>query len=173
MVLSVYEDFLNRKNTRNEENTDSIFYNCAGYALKTYSWWRPFFGDAPSGYEQIDELADEGYSNDEIRDIIAERCKDRVLSDFPFLEEVEEFTDNDSIIALRAGVVFEPDDNSCIDWDFHFKRKDKGNSFWTHKMGEGSIEIDQTDNIYDIWECEDDFFYSSKIFFFKDVRDNA
>ena len=62
MVLSVHEDFLNRKNTRNEENTDSILYNCAGYALKTYSWWRPFFGDAPSGYEQIYELADEGYS---------------------------------------------------------------------------------------------------------------
>ena len=54
MVLSVHEDFLNRKNTRNEENTDSILYNCAGYALKTDSWWRPFFGDAPSGYEQID-----------------------------------------------------------------------------------------------------------------------
>ena len=40
-------------------------------------------------------------------------------------------------------------------------------------MGDGMIEIDQADNIYDIWRCEDGFYYSSKIFFFKDVRDNA
>ena len=35
-------DLFNNERARNIHNTDTYFYNCAGYALGTFSWYQPY-----------------------------------------------------------------------------------------------------------------------------------
>lgn len=173
-VLTIKEDFFNKQNTRNQYNTNEFEYNCGGYALRTFSWWRPF----RKGYSAYSFCQDE-YSNgcptQEIDEKLLNKCVNILLEDFPFLTLVKEPSFNKRIIAFRIGTYFdfEREDFYCLeDWDFHFKVKEKDSTIWRHKPGNSPIiETDCLNEPWDIDDTEDCFQYNSKIIYFIDGRD--
>ena len=75
------EDFFNWRGLRNEDNTDRWDYNCAGFALGTFSWYEPeFFND--EGCYLCDDLAEEGFSIGDIQSTLCNGCVDSILKDF-------------------------------------------------------------------------------------------
>lgn len=127
-------DLFNHSNYRNIKNTPKSWYNCGGYALKTFSWYLPS-DDVESWGGFIDE--------EDYEEATAAAVK-VMLRDFPTLRVVQnenEVMKDEYCIAFRIS----------YDGDFHYVRKAK-NGVWYHKLG-GCQWIDtfQAEQIYS--EC--------------------
>ena len=107
------EDEFNLNKMRNIKNTERYEYNCAGYALNTFSWYEPVsYDEAPDFYKGAQEDYD--------------HCIGVMLEDFPTsrrIENIKEALKNETIIAFRIG-----------DGDFHYIVR-KLNKQWYHKIG--------------------------------------
>ena len=121
-------DLFNFQHKRNIGNTQKRLYNCAGYALGTFSWYCP--NEEDNGYW------DDGYWGDLDDTTMLMKTAETVqfmLKDFAgrlrLIGSVEEVRDNEYAIAYRLS----------RDGDFHFMKKTKNG--WHHKRG-------WTDRIY-------------------------
>lgn len=119
-------DLFNFQHKRNFSNTERYLYNCAGYALGTFSWYCPNEGD--DGYWNfMDDLSD--------TEMFAKTFEtvEFMLKDFKgrlrLIGSVDEIQENEYAIAYRVS----------SDGDFHFMKKMING--WYHKRG-------NTDRIY-------------------------
>lgn len=173
-VLTTTEDFFNKQNTRNQYNTNEFNYNCGGYALRTFSWWRPFRGNY-SAYDFCNDKFYEGYNEKEVDDALLTECITILLKEFPFLQITNKPNKDKRIIAFRIGTYYNlecEEDYHLGDWDFHFKVKEKNSTIWRHKPGNSPIiETDCLNEPWDIDDAEDCFQYTSNIVYFVDERE--
>lgn len=117
------DDPFNKNNSRNIDNTSRFLYNCAGFALETFSWYLP---TEPEWYESIN-----------LRHLTSKAIKKRtrkavfqMLLDFPdmrIIHSLEELKSEEYAIAFR----FAPNR------DFHYMKRIEENC-WLHKMGSSS-----------------------------------
>lgn len=118
-------DPLNQNGTRNNYNTPRRTYNCAGYALGTYSWYVPRKKRCSLNSYSFDTQA-------EAEKKTAYSIK-IMLADFPSLRlcnSLDEIGRNETAILFRHS----------SDGDFHYLKRGK-NGIWYHKRG-NSHEID-------------------------------
>lgn len=114
-------DLLNRNKNRTIKNSNKLYYNCAGYALGTFSWYCPI----------KDDDDDEFFCRLWLSDKEVERSTDyyveQMLKDFDDLRvihNIKELYINEYAIAFRVS----------HDDDFHYiKRARCGH--WLHKRG--------------------------------------
>lgn len=127
----VEEDPLNKQNKRNLRNSGKRGYNCAGYALRCYSWYCPY------GVE---------HESWDFSTIPLETVIDRMLEDFKGklrrISSCKECKFGEYVIAFRS---------SSRD-DFHYARRG-WNGTWYHKMGNRTcIQTMTTKEIFaDTW----------------------
>ena len=119
-------DLFNVQRKRNISNTERRLYNCAGYALETFSWYCPNEKDDVNYWGFWDYL-----SNAEMFVKTFETVK-FMLKDFKghlrLIRSVDEVQENEYAIAYRIS----------SDGDFHFMKKMANG--WHHKRG-GSAHI--------------------------------
>ena len=125
------------------EKNGRQYFNCAGYALNTYTWYQfdvPFFFNFKSKPLRV-------YIN-------------QLLKDFPKLKVVDKdykTAKNERLIAFRVG-----------DRDFHFRVK-KGRC-WYEKIGGyyDLLRVKKKDMLNDKWTCpfNEDLIYDSEVIFF-------
>lgn len=126
-------DLFNFQHKRNFSNTERHLYNCAGYALGTFSWYCP--NEKNNGYWGV--LDD--WSNAEMFAKTFETVE-FMLKDFKgrlrLIGSVDEIQENEYAIAYRVS----------SDGDFHFMKKMTNG--WHHKRGNtGRIYIESEDYV--------------------------
>lgn len=128
VVNFVNKDQFNKKNCRNRENTCDREYNCGGWALNTFSWYRPtqsvFF--SRWGTDDKTPLAQTKMMDITIQSVV---CMIQEFQDLRVITHLKELKEDEYAIAFRIG--------SLVN-DFHYCKRSK-NGHWTHKMGGGSI----------------------------------
>lgn len=149
---SMEQDPYNLRGGRNRRNTPLSAYNCGGFALSVYNWVTPYVVTATlvdnedcldyTDNEREDlmrALYEEGWDNTDIENEILIRDKDFLLSEYPFLEEVnlEDCDPKDTVIAYRLFIHWDDEIGEVDDTDFHFKVRING--FWFEKMGAEEI----------------------------------
>lgn len=147
------EDFLNRNNSRNYQNSDYWDYNCGGFALETFSWYQPlkgydatieFLNEESINFGATDFLQLEDHMTDylfrkQIFPQMMEDFKDRKLRRVKSKDEVN--FEKENLIALRIGIEFNYDDADKIDcwwandFDFHFRLYNPKTDSWFEKCG--------------------------------------
>ena len=151
---------LNLNKTRNVRNTDIDDYNCGGYALGTFSWYRPsdniYFDFGSRHLESIIN----GIEN------ATKECVEYMLNDFKgklrVIKTTKELKENEYAIAFRiSGNRYN---------DFHYaKRGDNG--VWYHKMGHTKIRKIKKEKVFaktwDFGEIE----YCGNLVLFAKVKD--
>lgn len=118
-------DPMNERNERNIRNTNKCTYNCAGYALGTYSWYCPHT-------ETANEDGESGTTCYRFRSSSeAEKktttCIEVMLADFPSMRviaSVNELAHDEYAILFRLS----------HDGDFHFLKRGR-NGVWYGKNG--------------------------------------
>ncbi len=117
-------DPFNWENNRNIRNTAKDAYNCAGYALETFSWYCPHDtdGDCFGCNNYSFSSPTEGFAKTMI-------CVNKMIEDFngklrvlPALEDLDKETER--AVAFRIS----------SDGDFHYIKK-AANGRWYHKRG--------------------------------------
>lgn len=130
-------DLFNNERARNIHNTDTYFYNCAGYALGTFSWYCPY-----DNYTPISLLCDSGALEEITKQTVSYMLKDfegklRVIS------SLEELRKDEYAIAYRVS----------SDGDFHFMKKAR--TRWHHKRGNTpTILTESEDNVFNSIWCD-------------------
>lgn len=145
------KDLFNRRNLRNAENTDDFDYNCAGFALGTFSWYCPSYSDDTWGlfYDWSMEYMTK----------LTEECVDIMLEDFSDLRVVQDMTQvqaNEYAIAFRLS----------SDGDFHYVRQ-LYKDLWLHKPGVTSIQAMRE---YDVFNSDWNERYNGPIVLFAKKR---
>ena len=177
--LSPDEDYLNNKKTRNAQNCEAKEYNCGGFALETYSWYKPFSKNY-SAEEVIKRsleffrnihLAPELYEK-EVKELLVRRAIRTMLSNFPNLkkidvEEAKRLPKERKLIAFRVCFIFNESYEELYnkygyDYDFHYVVRLKGS--WYEKMGSSSIH--KVKFQFEPWEYGTGYVYDSRIVFF-------
>ena len=133
----------------NPPDTETGYYNCGGYALGTYNWYRPY-------HYNEDYFMDEPIPAKH-RNTVARRCAKQILEDFPNLKlitrkEMGNYTGK-KIILFRVGKD-----------DFHFRVRKDGK--WSEKLGCQRIQaVNKKDLFASSWNtpCNK---YTSQIFIF-------
>lgn len=145
------KDPYNSERRRNADNTCRNDYNCAGFALRTFSWYCPL---PQSTYDRFEELFEEGFDFEAIENIMTNEMVDTMLSDFSNELRVVEYgqpiKSNEELIAFRFGLNYDPDFDfdfmgpwDC-DVDFHYQVLRDGR--WQEKNGDGEIhDCDEPD----------------------------
>lgn len=100
------QDPFNFQKIRNIKNTTKSAYNCAGYALNTFSWYCPSSGDN---------------SNRNRRKLIKTMLKE--FSDLRIIKSIKDLQSDEYAIAFRTGK-----------YDLHYIKR-ASNGHWFHKMG--------------------------------------
>lgn len=118
-------DLFNFQRKRNIDNTKRYLYNCAGYALETFSWYCP--NEKKDGYWSfMDDLSDAEMFVKTFETV------NFMLKDFKghlrLIGSIDEVQENEYAIAYRVS----------SDGDFHFMKKMANG--WHHKRG-GSAHI--------------------------------
>lgn len=114
------DDPFNRNNSRNLKNTDRVSYNCAGYALNTFSWYLPC--------DDNTDLDDQEWGSfDELeRNLLTFQFVKKILADFSdvrLIASLDELREDEYAFAFRVGVD-----------DFHFIKRAR-NGRWYEKRG--------------------------------------
>lgn len=139
------EDAFNILNRRNVGNTPIREYNCAGYALGTYSWYCPDEENEKHGWDWNIKGRKRKYLKTAI---------EKMLCEFPNLRRIKSVKDcgvNEYVIAFRLA-----------DDDFHYMKRGQ-NGVWYEKCGNGSIHrVPQTDVFVRTWHGR----YKGKIVLF-------
>ena len=116
------KDKLNKKQKRNLDNTGKYEYNCGGYALDTFSWYRPY-GRKDGGIECLLEKF-----NDDAEAVL-EYTTQYMLKEFKkklrVIKNLTELKENEEAVAYRI---------ETEGYDFHFVRR-KRNGSWYGKRG--------------------------------------
>lgn len=151
-------DELNIKRTRNIKNTERKDFNCAGYALETFSWYLPI--------PEVQYWEDDSEYFDSSIDVESRTrlCVNTMLEDFSSLREIcdiSELASDEYAIAFRM----EKDDS-----DFHFVKRCQ-DGIWRHKRGaRPDIEIMTTEEVFSpCWESGnafEEFYYNGPIILF-------
>lgn len=115
-------DGLNIENHRNINNSPKRGYNCAGYALNTFSWYCP----NPEDYFPWGDW----FRDDHEVESIHYMAVQVMLHDFAHrhireITDVAELRENEYAFAFRVS----------SDGDFHYIKRAK-NGIWYHKMGD-------------------------------------
>lgn len=128
----VNNDPFNENNFRNVDNTSKFLYNCAGFALETFSWYLP--------------IEVEWYCSIIVHHLTPKAIKKRtrkavfqMLLDFPdmrIIHSLNELESEEYAIAFR----FAPNR------DFHYMKRIEENH-WVHKMGSSSY-------IHEVKDCD-------------------
>lgn len=119
-------DLFNIQRKRNIGNTKRYLYNCAGYALETFSWYCPNGEDwGYWGYDEDLSDAEMFAKTFETVEFMLKDFKGRLR----LIGSVDEIQENEYAIAYRVS----------SDGDFHFMKKMRNG--WRHKRG-------GTDRIY-------------------------
>ena len=130
-------DLFNNERARNIHNTDTHLYNCAGYALGTFSWYQP--------YDNFD-VHDSLFSDSNTLESITQQTVSCMLKDFEgrlrVISSLKELEKNEYAIAYRIS----------SDGDFHFMKKAR--TRWHHKRGSTPIILTESDyNLLNIIFC--------------------
>lgn len=131
-------DLFNVQRKRNINNTERHLYNCAGYALETFSWYCPNEEDWEYwGYEGDLSSARMFAKTFETVQFMLKDFKGRLR----LIGSVDEVQENEYAIAYRIS----------SDDDFHFMKKMANG--WHHKRGNSpSIYIESEDYVLnEIW----------------------
>lgn len=152
-------DFLNKKNNRNADNTYQGDYNCGGFALNTFNWYKPYEGNFEWReqllFDWLNEYVDrDGEYVDDIN-VIVEELENRLLTrDVLYMlrqfrgklrrvKGLEDLWEGERLIAYRIGIRFEYDEEEDLieefDIDFHYRYYDEEEKCWIEKMGGGPI----------------------------------
>ena len=119
---TIPSDPLNLTKRRNIRNTPKAAYNCAGYALGTFSWYQPDPEDCdPWGWR---------FTRKEMEEV-TEECTAQMLRDFSDLRVISNLSD---LAPTERAIVF----RVSSDGDFHYMRLAR-NGQWYHKMGGASF----------------------------------
>lgn len=120
------DDPFNENNERNFDNTDMELYNCAGFALNTYSWYIPCNYEE-GDYSVFDFDPDDRYFNTVTLNVLTFEYVSRILNDFGseirLIHTLEEVEKDEYAIAFRLG-----------NDDFHFFKQIDENK-WAEKRG--------------------------------------
>lgn len=180
------DDFLNKRNYRNSQNTNVCSYNCGGYALNTFNWYKPYEGDFEWREELIDNWLGEYYDcNGELIDdyeLIRNELENRLLirdslymlrqfkGKLRRVESEDELWEGERLIAYRVGLCCWYDEvGKCfrdIDIDFHYRFYDQELKVWFEKMGCGDIHVCSDETITDYAWDYSHWSYTSKIALF-------
>ena len=144
---------LNLDKQRNRKNVSQRVYNCGGYALNTFNWYRPS-DDEDFDYGEF-EMSEEEMA------IQTQKCVDYMLEQFDGLLRVIkgtwELKENEYMIAFKI------DGNG--ENDFHYCKRAK-NGHWYHKMGQYPIMRIKKEKVFkDKWVFEDITYYGKTVFF--------
>ena len=146
MVVNFFDDKFNQNNKRNRNNTPNREYNCGGWALNIFSWYRPttnpFF--CKWGKVECYTDGDQKLSTTEMFNITLKSvdCMLHEFKDLRVISNLNELKSNEYAIAFRIG--------SLVN-DFHFCKRSK-NGHWTHKMGGSQIRpISKQEVFADNW----------------------
>lgn len=162
----IKKDWFNREGKRNSTNTDSDYYNCGGFALSTYSWYKPYSYDRSEIVDTIVNLTDEGLSYEKITSIILDKFEEQMLEDFPDLKVVSNSyqpKEDEDLIALRIFYYLELEEDNgeyevdFFDYDFHYRVFREG--VWIEKCGSCPIQEAWDPE----WETYDGYYYDSEI----------
>ena len=118
-------DLFNVQRKRNINNTKRHLYNCAGYALETFSWYCP--NEEDWGYWGYDEDLSDAEMFAKTFETVQFMLKD-FKGHLRLIGSVDEVQENEYAIAYRVS----------SDGDFHFMKKMVNG--WHHKRG-GSAHI--------------------------------
>lgn len=130
-------DLFNNECARNIHNTNTRFYNCAGYALGTFSWYQPY----------DDDLLFTLFCDSDALEEITKQTVSYMLKDFGgklrVISSLEELRKDEYAIAYRVS----------SDGDFHFMRKAR--TRWHHKRGSTpTILTESEDNVFNSIWCD-------------------
>lgn len=135
-ISSQFFDELNVRHERNLNNTPRRSFNCAGFALGTYSWYCPREGES--------EREDYMFETDKQAYKATRLSVECMLKDFPTLRVVkslEEIRSDEYAILFRHS----------SDGDFHYLRRGR-NGIWYHKRGRtAQIDIMPKAKIFNNW----------------------
>lgn len=118
------EDLYNRQKNRNAQNTMLSDYNCAGFALGTFSWYCPSYDEDTWGWL-------EDWSWDFMKQV-TQLSVNKMLRDFDnlrLIHQMHELREGEYAVAFRVS----------SDGDFHYIRQICG-EHWEHKCGGGLIK---------------------------------
>ena len=139
------KDYLNESGSRSVKTVNVREYNCGGYALNTFTWYRPH----KSKYVVYGNEYEENLTEKDIEETYS-YCVSVMLKDFPSLriiKDIKELQENEYAIAFRIGGL-----NNGVN-DFHFMKRAK-NGCWTHKMGQGDIQRIKKEQVFaDVWHA--------------------
>lgn len=176
MYLSVREDYLNKKKTRNQDNTYQSEYNCGGYALRTFSWFYP--DDAGTGFDWaeredvIQEMICDGYDDEDIYEVILNRDVEYMLKVLPTLSiykgdpKTYQEKEGEELIAYRIYINTEEDDDN----DFHFMVLRNGH--WREKNGNQNIKFCLPPWRGSVWSYPTIDYDSEIVYFLNKVGEN-
>ena len=130
-----YKDVLNLSCRRNIDNTKAVDYNCGGYALNTFNWFRPFLDN--QGEARRQEIKDRINNHEnyyKVINSIAEKDAEFMIDLFEGqlrrIFKVKDAQPNERIILYRIGYSLDEEED-----DFHFIFKDYNDKYWSHKPG--------------------------------------
>ena len=149
-----HKDYLNPSHTRNVRNTPITDYNCGGYALGTFSWYRPALKLMDWGDECV------SLTPTEVEETY-KHCIETILTDFPTMRVIRKVKDlraNEYAIAFRLGGIDGVD-------DFHFIKRAR-NGQWYHKRGALAPERISKDKIFEPVWYNSGWLYRGKIILF-------
>lgn len=152
-----------------EEHRDC---NCGSFALDITSWFTPYDNDEFYTDEQrtsmIEEMYDEGFSIEDIRDAVLELDVNAILRACPWLEQIslEEAEQTDRIVAYRLHI----DEDALLagefdDDDYHFRVRING--FWFEKCGQEGIRFCGVFADEAPWHTTPSLVYTSNITYFR------
>lgn len=174
--MTIEYDYLNSNNNRNIYNTNTLSYNCGGYALNTFNWYYP--RNTLDDEEMIDSdeiwcyreekleiiLVNNNYNIINILNSYALRDSYFMIQEFSGrlrrINAIDELKNDERAIAYRLG-----HDSCDEELDFHFMFKNYNDTKWSHKMGSFRPENNKfTDNyvLNNYWEFGD-YCYDSNI----------
>lgn len=155
--------------------------NCGSFALNVTEWYTPYITDDDvdeddelyqyAEWERANhayELAQEGYTAEEIIEELIEQDFEFILKTCPWLEPIREEDidyDKDRVIAYRLSLEV-PTDTSEFDMDdygdFHFRLLKNGE--WWEKHGAGPVhKVEEDENEDGAWNVDNWLIYSGPI----------
>ena len=133
------KDLFNTQKVRNAANTEDWEYNCAGFALGTFSWYCPSYDEDAWGWFEDWSW---GFMEE-----VTQMAVNKMLRDFAnlrLIRSMREVRPYEYAVAFRVS----------SDGDFHYVRQIEGN-VWQHKPGGGHIRfMEETEVFSDGW-CND------------------
>lgn len=141
-------------------NPPTFSYNCGGYALKTFDWYRPYTGSPERMESIIDKMVQTGMNKRDVEETLLDYFESKMLNEFPKmrrLKQIRDAAEDEDVIAFRITLSTSYSQslkmNFLNDWDFHFMLKIDNE--WFEKLGWEDVRKHKN-NVNDIWIDNDD-----------------